>query len=307
MAGGYALEIVAHVLTGDGEGPTLGIFSGSHGDEIFSVELLRQIGLRLPAKPFRGRVVLVPVMNPPAYAASTRNTPVDGNNMNRVFPGSAGGWLTEKMTHVISREILPHLQAIIDFHPGAVDTGIYYCYSQPPTTPYKQAVNDMARLANTPVIHETRPHPGSLCEYAETLGVPAVLPEIGGSFAHEGPWLEAAVQGVWNVMTYRGMMPGPYVLPAEQIVVAEDRFLRIGQGGLFFPEVGFDRMGTTVPEGTVLGRVLSPYTFEELEVIRAPFPSTALMLMRGRFSRVEPGDYGYIVGRDTGRRVSGFA
>jgi len=306
MAGGYVLEIVAHVVTGERDGPMLGIFSASHGDEIFSVELLRQLSLRLQSKTFAGTVVLVPVLNPLSFATGTRNTPLDGNNMNRVFPGSPGGWVTEKMTHVVTQEILRHLDAAIDFHPGATDTGIYYCYSQPPTTPYKKTVNDMARLANTPIIHETKPHPGSVCEYAETLGVPAVLPEIGGSFATTGRWLEAAIQGVWNIMVYRGMMEGGYVLPPSQIVLEQDRFLRIGHGGLFFPDVGFEQMGTTVPEGTVLGHVVSAYTFEDLEVIRAPFPDTALMFVRGRFSKVEPGDYGYIVGKDTGRRVSGF-
>jgi predicted deacylase len=241
------------------------------------------------------------------FAAGTRNTPLDGNNMNRVFPGSPGGWVTEKMTHVVTEGILRHIHAAIDFHPGAADTGIYYCYSQPPTTPYKKIVNDMARLANTPIIHETKPHPGSICEYAEKLDVPAVLPEIGGSFATAGRWLEAAIQGVWNIMTYRGMMREAYVLPPTQIVLEEDRFLRIGHGGLFFPEVSFDQMGTTVPAGTVLGRVVSAYTFDEVETIRAPFANTALMFMRGRFSKVEPGDYAYIVGNDTGRRISGFA
>jgi hypothetical protein len=45
----------------------------------------------------------------------------------------------------------------------------------------------------------------------------------------------------------------------------------------------------------VLGRVVSPYSFEELEVIRAPFESTLLVLTRPAYSNVAPGDYGFMV------------
>lgn len=56
-----------------------------------------------------------------------------------------------------------------------------------------------------------------------------------------------------------------------------------------------ERLGEQIPGGTVLGRVVSPYTFEELEVIRAPFESTLLVLTRPAYSNVAPGDYGFMV------------
>lgn len=67
-------------------------------------------------------------------------------------------------------------------------------------------------------------------------------------------------------------------------------------GGLFVPEVGFDRLGKTVKGGTVLARVISAHTFEELDVFKAPFEDTVMIMMRGELSRVNPGDYAYILG-----------
>jgi len=65
---------------------------------------------------------------------------------------------------------------------------------------------------------------------------------------------------------------------------------------LFLPEVGHDALGMSVPGGTVLGQVVAPDTFEELDVIRAPYPVTEIMMVRIRISKVHPGAYAYILG-----------
>jgi hypothetical protein len=47
---------------------------------------------------------------------------------------------------------------------------------------------------------------------------------------------------------------------------------------------------------------MSPYTFETLEEIRAPFERGYMILLRGAMMRVNPGDYGYMVANaDTSR------
>ena len=46
---------------------------------------------------------------------------------------------------------------------------------------------------------------------------------------------------------------------------------------------------------TELARVVSPYTFDVLESIAAPFEPTLLVLVREAVTKVEPGDYGFIV------------
>ena len=66
-------------------------------------------------------------------------------------------------------------------------------------------------------------------------------------------------------------------------------------GGMLHPEIGLDQLGKEVRGGTLLGRVLSPHTFETLEEIRAPFERGYMILLRGGMMRVHPGDYGYMV------------
>jgi predicted deacylase len=59
--------------------------------------------------------------------------------------------------------------------------------------------------------------------------------------------------------------------------------------------VGAERLGEEVPAGTELGRVVSPYTFDVLETVKAPFDPTLLVLVREPMTKVDPGDYGFMV------------
>jgi hypothetical protein len=46
----------------------------------------------------------------------------------------------------------------------------------------------------------------------------------------------------------------------------------------------------------VLGRVVHPQTFAELEVIRAPYRRNVTILVHRTADVVEPGSYGYMIG-----------
>ena len=47
--------------------------------------------------PIRGRLLLLPVANPRAYAQNRRFTPIDELNLNREFPGDPKGNYTQQL------------------------------------------------------------------------------------------------------------------------------------------------------------------------------------------------------------------
>ena len=55
-------------------------------------------------------------------------------------------------------------------------------------------------------------------------------------------------------------------------------------------------LGKRVAKGTLLGRVVSAHTFEELDRLEASYEPTEIMMVRDRISKVHPGDYAYILG-----------
>ena len=76
-----------HVFQADTPGPTAIIEAGIHGDEIAGVHAIDEL-LEAGLRPAAGRLILIPVMNPPAYRARTRAAP-GGLDLNRCFPGDA--------------------------------------------------------------------------------------------------------------------------------------------------------------------------------------------------------------------------
>ena len=83
-----------HVMEASTPGPTVLIQAGIHGDEIAGVHALSEM-LEDGLAPARGRLLVVPVMNAPAYRARLRSAP-GGLDLNRCFPGDASAPEPEK-------------------------------------------------------------------------------------------------------------------------------------------------------------------------------------------------------------------
>jgi N-alpha-acetyl-L-2,4-diaminobutyrate deacetylase len=86
-----------------GAGPTALLTGGNHGDEYEGPVALFDLTNKLRPEEVTGRVIIVPAMNYPAFLAARRTSPIDGGNMNRVFPGRPDGGVTEKIADYFQR------------------------------------------------------------------------------------------------------------------------------------------------------------------------------------------------------------
>lgn len=83
----FSPTLSVHVFEAAEPGPTAIIEAGIHGDEVAGVHALQEL-LEEGVRPARGRLLVIPVMNPPAYRARQRAAP-GGLDLNRCFPGDA--------------------------------------------------------------------------------------------------------------------------------------------------------------------------------------------------------------------------
>jgi predicted deacylase len=194
---------------------------------------------------------------------------------------------------------------------------IEYTYTRPRDSDVTREIHRLALLCGARVLWETPLPEGTLAGEAERRGIPWCVFELGGTPAFNPAASGAAASGAaasgttasgagtldravfhtMEVLRATAILPGePGPAQRAEVLVRRGTALRPGCGGLFVPEIGSDVMGRTVPKGTVLARVISPYTFDELEVLRAPFEPTYVMMARTRTSRVHPGDYAYLLG-----------
>lgn len=73
--------------------------------------------------------------------------------------------------------------------------------------------------------------------------------------------------------------------------------MRAQVGGIFAPTLREDAVGTIVKGGTEMGRILDLHTLAELQVFKAPYERTALMLMRPQICTIEGSALVYVVAR----------
>jgi len=291
VASGAEVRIPIHEVRGQaGDGPTLGLTACFHGDEQVSTEILYRLLLAVDPAELKGRLLVVPVANPLAYEAITRHTPLDMQNLNRVFPGGGEGFFTHQLAEVLVAHVLSKLDYYVDFHAGGVTL---------PTVDYLFIHNAeaLSRAFGSPVLF--RPpdgygYRGSASAYTVGRGVPTVTVELGGGPGDQTAYVQRGVAGVLNVLRTVGMLAGDPLPPPRQTVLRTLLTMRPRAGGFLVPEV--TALNVEVPRGTVLGRTLSPYSFEELEVFRAPFAPSVTVEVLVRPCRINPGDYGYMIG-----------
>ncbi|MEI2616736.1 MAG: succinylglutamate desuccinylase/aspartoacylase family protein [Thermomicrobiales bacterium] len=288
LSTGLPLRIAVHEIVGARPGPVVGLTAGVHGDELAPVEALRRLVAGIDPRELAGTLRIAPVVNPLAFQAQTRHTPQDGQNLNRVFPGDPAGWLTEQLAAAFVDGFLPGLDALIDLHAGGAL----------PTVDYAYIDNDepLSRALGTKILYRGPGYPGTLSAVAVERGVRTVVTELGGGLLRDEEYISRTVAGLRNALRHLGALAGEPTRRDDQIVLDRLTIVRPRHGGLLVPAVGVDRLGDAIPGGTLLGTTYNPQTFEELERFHAPFPETLLILARGAVTRVETGDYAYMVG-----------
>jgi len=283
------LKVAVHLLEGPTDGPTVGITAGIHGDELVPIEVVRRVVENIDIGLLRGRIIAIPLANPLAFEAFTRNTPTDMLNLNRVFPGAAGGWLSELLAGTLVDYLDPNIDCLLDLHSGGAI----------PTVDYVYVLNDLelSRSLLFPTMYRGSSYPGSLGTHIiESTDKPVVVAEIGGGNQYDDSYLERGVNGVMNALRRLGSLPGEVKKAPAQTLLGKMSIVRPRHGGILHPEVRAEQLGRTVPKGTLLGRTLDAQTFELLEEFHAPSEQTHLVLPRGGINKLHPGDYSYMLG-----------
>jgi predicted deacylase len=289
---GGEIALAIHEVTGARDGPTLSILSALHGGEWLSIEMVRRLLARLDARTLAGRVLAVPVGNPVALTHLTRNTPdeSDSADLNRIFPGQFT-WLADLLAKSITEHVLKPSQYLIDMHLGLWASS-FYTVVWPKDLPNPEQVRRagvMAQAFGCPMVFHRKavsefPGPRSAIGYAGAkLGVVPLVVEVGGAgFAPEleERWIEEVVNGILSVMRAIGMLDGEPMRLERYLHY--NRHIRVNPSvaGYLLPEIGPDALCQEAPAGTIAGRVISPYSFEELEVLRAPVRGAWALISR---------------------------
>jgi len=157
----------------------------------------------------------------------------------------------------------------------------------------------LAADLGAPFISNAPNKPGGLTTYARSLGIKVANVEVGGRSGKEMYWTERNVKGLERAMFNLGVLAlDRPPAPAEKAIdVSATEAMRAKVGGIFVPTLREDAVGTIVPAGTEMGKILDLHTLAELQVFTAPYERTAMMLLRPQICTIEGSALVYIIAK----------
>jgi len=285
-------------LIRNGEGPSLLLIAGNHGDEYEGELSLAKLIRRLDPAAIRGRVTILPMANAPAVMAARRCSPLDGGNLNRAFPGDPSGTPTSRLANFLEMELFPRHDVVFDIHSGGTSmehlpTALVERNADPER--HRRGV-ELMRTLGMPfgfIADNGQASPTSMGA-ARRAGAIGVSGEFGGGGTATVDSMAVTSRALDRLMVALGVVEAPVLAP-EAEPAAPTRLLslsRHSQGiyatrrGWFEPAV---RLGDSVSAGQLAGWY---HDLERLDLAEEAlhFAESGIVLSRRLHTMCEAGD-----------------
>ncbi|MGH9938023.1 MAG: hypothetical protein ACREAM_17385, partial [Blastocatellia bacterium] len=257
-----ATTIPISVIHGAQPGPTLALVAGNHGYEYTPIIALQRLSPRLDPKQLSGTLILVHVANMPSFLKRTiYYSPVDGKNLNRVYPGKTDGTVSERIAYQITKEVIERADYVLDIHCGDGNESLRPYSYWDVKAGGKEVVEKSKQLAlafglDRIVMDTERPTDPANSAYcsttATTRGKPAITVESGGMGATDDESIARIERGVMSVMRHLKMIEGQPQMVEHPMFIDRSAVLRSEETGIFYPMV---EKGHTVAKGALMGYV----------------------------------------------------
>jgi predicted deacylase len=275
---GLDLDIPYLEIQGRGDGPRLTVVAGVHGTEYTSIAAVREFVRDLDPDQVSGSIVAVPVVNVPAFwARSPFVVPVDGENLNRNFPGDADGGFTQKLAHHVFTSLVLGSDYLLDLHAGDLPEALepFTMYEE---SPVEAASRELAVAYGAGhVVRQAvaeRTVAGSTCAAAADAGIPAIIAESGQNGLVDRAAVDQHLTGLTNIARTIGVLAGDPTPMPEPRHHEGWHWLRTDREGWWKPAV---TTGEPVHAGQVLG-TMSDVWGDVFTEITAPEAGTPLFL-----------------------------
>ena len=281
-----------------GQGPTVLITGGVHGDEYEGPIALLKLARRLTPGTVRGRVILVPALNLPAALAGTRLSPLDGRNLNRVFPGEPNGSITSMIAHYVSTVLIPMADAVVDLHSGGMTLEylptilMHELEDQDWNRRTRAAL--LAFAAPIALISRELDNAVYLDTIAENMGKIALSAELGGAGRLSQRTIAVAETGVLNLLRHFAIVKESAAgrsatgRAKTRLLQTPDRecYVMAEETGIYEPY--FD-LGDQVRKGQVMGKIhFLPHCDRSAVTVTAR--RTGMLLAKRPLANVAVGD-----------------
>jgi predicted deacylase len=272
------------IVNGRTDGPVLALVAGNHGYEyppILALQILRE---RMKPKKMAGAVIMVHVANMPSFLGRTVYfSPVDGKNLNRVYPGKKDGSISERIAYAITTEVISKCDALLDLHCGDGNESLRpYVYQM------LSGNDDVDRRTTELVAHcgfdhividRGRPKDPENSMYcsntAITRGKPAVTVEAGFLGVPDEKSAKLIVDGIDNVLRYLGIVKGRAKRLKRPVFLDPAPVITSPETGILYPRVKRDQ---NVSKGTLLA-LITDFFGTKIAEVKSPVKGKVLYIV----------------------------
>lgn len=247
----------------NGDGPTVFLMAGNHGDEYEGQVVLTKLIRSLEPGQIRGRVIVMPAANLPAAMDGARVSPIDGGNLNRAFPGDPNGTPTFAIAHYINTVLFPMADFHHDLHSGGSSLDMLPFCSMRLGSDEELNRKALAALhafgAPLSFVWAFTADHRLASAAAVARGIVALGGEFGGCGRVSISGLKLVERGVKNLLAHAGVLKDWKIQHDGPTRLVElkgaDYYVYAPEPGLFEP---FCKLGETVNAGQPCGQVVFP-------------------------------------------------
>ena len=255
MPDGAAIELPVIIVRGAQDGPALWIHGCVHGNEYCGAFSIHEFTRSLDPAQVRGTVIALPILNLTGFRARQRSSPFEifnNTDMNRCFPGSTNGGMTEQMAHVVFTALKQNATHFVDFHTAYTPDTRWALYANlgGEVSRVGRVMAEAFGFENTLPTPEGTLHTSALMA-AGREGIPGFLVEAGGvgpAFSRETV-LDVA-ERLRNLARAIGLLPGAVTMYPPLTTFSNFHWATAPRGGLFQADV---KCGDTVRQGQKIG------------------------------------------------------
>jgi N-alpha-acetyl-L-2,4-diaminobutyrate deacetylase len=297
---GWGYSFVPIATIANGEGPTVLVSGGNHGNEYEGQIAALRLVDELQPEQVRGRIIVVPIISTEASQANTRGW-LSGANFNRSFPGRPDGPPNEQLADFFTRVLFPAADVVIDMHSGGNAMWFIPCSHmhvvEDPAQRKAMLEGMLAWNSDFHYLYVDVNGTGLLPVEAEQQGKIVITTELGGGGRVPAPIHQLAWSGLTNVLRHVGALEGEVVKRETPATILDGRdptnYVIADEAGLW---EGLLEPGAEVKAADPVGRLWFPDRIDRKPtILRAPLDGVVAVVRA--IPVTEAGDSVFVTGQ----------
>ena len=268
-------------IEGAKPGPTVTITAGIHGAEYPGIVSAIRLFKELTPETVAGKIQIVTISSLKAFESRSMFVcPVDGKNLNRVFPGDKDGSYTQVLAYHLFNDVILKGDYYLDLHGGDMVEALvpYAMYHKSGNDKIDQKSLEIAKYYGLKYITSSQPDSktksGGTYANASEHGIPGALVEAGGIGQLDRESVNLHMKGLYNVLRYLGCLEGEPVIPADQTFYDESVWVYTPKKGIFHTKVS---VGDEVSKSQCVGTI-EDYFGNQIEESLSPINGKVMVL-----------------------------